>query len=73
MNLTKNELEVAAKILWEEAFAADPHGTEELTRAPLKNKVNDSPSFVFVWSNLSTRELHALRCAMYPTVLEIRG
>jgi hypothetical protein len=69
----KEELIEAAKALWNEAFAADPHGIEEVTRKVLGSKVSEGREFVFVWTNLTIHELHELRVAVYPTVLEIRG
>lgn len=69
----KEALIEAAKTLWDEAFAADPHGIEEVTRKVLGDKVSEGREFVFVWTNLTIHELHELRVAVYPTVLEVRG
>lgn len=64
-------LEQAARELWEEAHAADRYRTEENTKAVLHGKVSESG--VFVWSRLTVAELRALRRAVYPLVLEVRG
>jgi hypothetical protein len=64
--VTKDYLILAAKALWTEAHAADPWGSEALAEAVLG-------SAVWVWSNLTCRQLHNLRAAIYPIVLEARG
>jgi len=69
--LTKTELEVAARALWEEAHAADPIRTEENAQAVLGDKISDSG--VFVWSRLTVPELRMLRRVLFITVLEARG
>jgi hypothetical protein len=64
--MTANELRLAAKALWEEAFALDEHGTTATTHKVLGRDV-------WVWTTLTVREAHALRRAVYPTILEGRG
>lgn len=71
MDLTKADLVLAARALWEEAFAADPVRTDENTEAVLGDKVGTGG--VFVWDRLTVPELRALRRALYPTVLQARG
>jgi hypothetical protein len=63
----KEGLEQTTRALWEKAYAARPNEVEDLTRAVLKNKVSDSPSFIFCWTNLSIPELQILRDSLIGT------
>jgi hypothetical protein len=64
--MTASELRLAARALWEEAFALDEHGTMESAMAVLGRSV-------WVWTTLTVREARALRRAVYPTILAGRG
>lgn len=65
-DVTKQELVRQTRALWEEAWKADPHRTEENTHAVLGRDV-------FVWDLLAVVQLTALRRALFPTVLAARA
>ena len=64
--MTRDDWEQATRALYEEAWRADPYHVEEITHALFG-------SDVFVWPRLRMPQLHALRRALLPTVLEARG
>lgn len=64
--VTKEELIKQTKQLHEEAFKADPYHTEEVVERVLGRTV-------FVWHNLSTAQLSALRRGILATALAARG
>lgn len=59
VGLTRGDLEMFARAIWTEAYAADPIRTLDVTVAV-------TGSEVFVWGNLSVRQLHAFgRCLLF--------
>lgn len=64
--VTRVEIELVARERLEEAFVADPHGTEELVVAV-------TGAVAFSWGRLTLHELRTLSALLFTVVLEARG
>lgn len=64
--VTKEELLRQTRALYEEAHRNDSYHVEDVTRAALGTAV-------FVWSNITAKQITALRRGILLTVLEGRG
>jgi hypothetical protein len=65
-SLTRADLTDHARRVWEEAYAADPWHTEEVT---MKIVGRD----VFAWDNLTLLQIKTLSRALFPLVMMARG